>query len=103
MRRQFTNHVSGHGAAIGRVRPSACFLSTFRTMYQLAFDHDFYPCDAMLARVLATASCPSVTSWCSIKTDERTTRVFGMEACFDKSYTVYYKKTVVSTKISSAV
>jgi len=46
----------------------------------------------MLARVLAMALCPfpsvSVTSRCSIETDERIGPVFGTEASFDLSYTV---------------
>ena len=50
----------------------------------------FYPRDAMLARVLATALClsVSVTSWCSVETVERIELVFGMGASFDLSYTV---------------
>ena len=35
--------------------------------YRFSF---FCPCDAVLAPVLAMALCLSVTSWCSIKTDE---------------------------------
>ena len=47
-----------------------------------------------LARVIATALCPSVclsvTSRCSIKSGERIYLVSGMGASFDQSYTVFY-------------
>jgi len=56
----------------------------------------FYPArDAMLARLLTVALCPclsvclSVTSRCSIKSDERINLVFGMGASFDQSYTAF--------------
>jgi len=55
------------------------------------YSRDFYPPDAMLARVLAMALypclCLSVTSQCSIKRDERINMLFGVEASFDQSYT----------------
>ena len=55
------------------------------------YSRDFYPPDAMLARVLAMALCPclclSVTRQCSIKRDERINMLFGVEASFDQSYT----------------
>ena len=47
-----------------------------------------YPRDAMLARVLAIALCPSVTSRCSVETDGWIELVFSMEAFFHTSYTV---------------
>jgi len=47
---------------------------------------DFYPRDAMLARVLAMALCLSVTSPCSIETDEQIELVISMNASFDQSY-----------------
>ena len=46
----------------------------------------------MLARVLAMALCLCiclVTSRCSIKRDERINLLFGIEASFDQSYTVF--------------
>ena len=62
-------------------------------------DTCFFPRDAMLARVLAIALCPSVslcvclsvTSRCSVKVVGRIELVFDMEASFDQyqSYTVF--------------
>ena len=53
----------------------------------------YYPRDAMLARVLAVAMCLSVclsvTSRCSVKREEGINLVFGMEASFDHSCTVF--------------
>ena len=40
----------------------------------------------MLARVLAMALCLSVTSPCSIETDEQIELVISMNASFDQSY-----------------
>jgi len=52
----------------------------------------FCPRDAMLARVLAIALClsvsVSVTSRCSIETDERIGLVFDTGTSFNLSYTV---------------
>jgi len=54
---------------------------------------DYYPCDAMLARVLAMAVCLSVclsvTSRCSIEVVGGIELVFGREASFDHSFTVW--------------
>jgi len=54
-------------------------------------DDNFYPRDAMLARVLAIwpCVCLSGTSRCSIEVVERIELVFGTEASFDQSYTVF--------------
>ena len=49
----------------------------------------FYPRDAMLAVVLAMVLCLSVTSRCSVEVVGRIELVFGMEASFDQSYTVF--------------
>jgi len=53
----------------------------------------FYPRDAMLARVLAMALClclsVSVTSRCSIETDERIGLVFGRGSSLDLSCSVF--------------
>ena len=53
----------------------------------------FYPRDAMLAPVLAMALClsvcMSVTSRCSVEVVGWIELVFGMEASFDQSYTVF--------------
>ena len=48
-------------------------------------------CDAMLARVLATAlyPCLSVTRRCSIKRDEGINLVLGTGPSFDQSCTVF--------------
>ena len=63
---------------------------------------NFHPRDAMLARVLAMALCPSVclsvTSRCSVEVVGRIEMVFGMQASFDQPYTVFYEIRV-STKI----
>ena len=42
----------------------------------------------MLAQVLAVALCLAVTSQCSVEAGVRIELVFGMEPCFDQSYTV---------------
>ena len=60
------------------------------------FNSNFYPRDAMLARLLALCLClcPSVclclcvTSRCSVETDERIGLAFDVGASFDLSYTV---------------
>jgi len=53
----------------------------------------------MLAWVLPTAVCLSVclsvTSRCSIEVVGRIELVFGMEAYFDQSYTVFYGKLCI--------
>ena len=65
------------------------------------------PARRWLARVLYMALCLSicvclclfVTSPCSIKRNERIDPVFGMEAFFDYSLILLFKKIWVSTKI----
>ena len=58
------------------------------------FNSNFYPRDAMLARLLALCLCLSVclclcvTSRCSVETDERIGLAFDVGASFDLSYTV---------------
>jgi len=48
----------------------------------------------MLARELAMALCPSVsvTSPCAIERDGQTDLVFGTEASFDQSYSMFFRK-----------
>jgi len=48
-----------------------------------------YPRDAMLARLLAMAPCPSVTSRSFIETVERIELVSGMDASFGLSCTAF--------------
>jgi len=62
------------------------------------FNSNFYPRDAMLARLLAlclclclclsVCLCLCVTSRCSVETDERIGLAFDVGASFDLSYTV---------------
>jgi len=58
--------------------------------------YGFYPRDAMVARLLAMALClsVSVTSRCSVETDERIELVFVMGASFHcaKKIFVYLQK-----------
>jgi len=67
--------------------------SYFSRYFTTRVDSDFYPRDAVLARVLAMAPCPrvclSVTSRCSIEVVGRIELVSGMEAAFDQTYTVF--------------
>ena len=53
--------------------------------------YNFYPRDAMLARMLAMALClsVSVTSRCSVETVERIRLVLGKGNSFHLSYTVF--------------
>ena len=68
----------------------------------------FYPRDAMLARVFATALCPSVclsvclsvTSRCSIKRDVRVNLVLALKL-LSTSHTLCFKEIQVFTKIGA--
>jgi len=51
------------------VEKLGCFSNT-ETVKHTQLYSDFYPRDAMLARILAMALCLPVTSWCSIETAE---------------------------------
>ena len=60
----------------------------------------FFPCDAVLARVLAMAVCLCLCmSVARIETDERIWRFFGVGAFFDLSYTVLEGNSGISKKI----
>ena len=53
---------------------------------------NIYPCDTMLAWILAMARSVSVTSQCSVERDGRIELVFGTQTSFNLSYTEYLQK-----------
>ena len=53
---------------------------------------NIYPCDTMLAWILAMARSVSVTSQCSVERDGRIELVFGTQTSFNLCYTEYLQK-----------